>query len=204
MIPRIEKRVAAGVVIRPKEGVSTLELVRRIEEDPPDPKKYMVSYSTMTREEVASRGKFERMMAAGVFFMYLVLVAATESWLRPFALLLSAVPAVAGGVFGVWVCGQDFTILAQLALVFLLVFPVGVAVRPLRAAPASFAVALAVSLVLAKAMLGVGIATFGAFAAPLASGLAVSFLSSLATTKRSNPVGTQPGGDCLPILSHFL
>ena len=184
VIPRVEKRVAAGVVIRPKEGVSTLELVRRIEEDPPDPKKYLVSYSTMTREEVASRGKFERMMAAGVFFMYLVLVAATESWLRPFALLLSAVPAVAGGVFGVWVCGQDFTILAQLALVFLLVFPVGVAVRPLRAAPSAFAVALAVSLVLAKALLGVGVATFGAFAAPLAFGLAVSSLAA-ASLERS-------------------
>ena len=184
VIPRIEKRVAAGVVIRPKAGVSTLELVRRIEENPPDPKKYIVFYSTMTREEVASRGKFERMIAVGVFFMYLVLVAATESWLRPFRLLLSAVPAVSGGVFGVWAFGQDFTILAQLALVFLLVFPVGLAVRPGRAAPAAFAAGLALSLVFAAFALVVGLATFNAFAVPLASGLAVSFLASLATSER--------------------
>ena len=184
VIPRIEKRVAAGVVIRPKEGVSTLELVRRIEENPPDPKKYIVFYSTITREEVASRGKFERMMAVGVFFMYLVLVAATESWLRPFRLLLSAVPAVSGGVFGVWAFGQDFTILAQLALVFLLVFPVGLAVRPGRAAPVAFAVGLALSLGFAAFTLVVGLATFNAFAVPLASGLAVSSLVSLATAER--------------------
>ena len=186
VIPRIEKRVAAGVVIRPEDGVSTLELVRRIEEDPPDPKKYLVYYSTMTREEVASRGKLGRMLVVGVVFMFLVLVAATESWLRPVGLLLSAVPAVAGGIFGVWICGHDLTILAQLALVFLLVFPVGLAVRPGRAAPAAFAVALALSLGFAALFLGVGVATFSAFAVPLVFGLAVSFVASLITSERKS------------------
>ena len=185
VIPRIEKRVAASVVIRPKEGVSTLELVRRIEEDPPDPKKYVVFYSTMTLEEVSSRGKFGKMLVVGVVFMFLVLVAATESWLRPLALLLSAIPAVSGGIFGVWICGQEFTILAQLALVFLLVFPVGLAVRPGRAAPAAFALALALSLGFAAVFLGVGVATFSAFAVPLVFGLAVSFVVSLFTTARA-------------------
>ena len=173
VIPRIEKRVAAGVVIRPDEGVSTLELVRRIEEDPPDPKKYLVFYSTMTREEVESRGKFERIVAIGVLLMYLVLVGATESWTRPFALMLSSIPAVAGGIFGVWICGHEFTILAQLALMFLLAFPAGLAVRPVAKASVAFCAALALVLCAAVAFPCVGSSTFGAFAVPIVFGLPV-------------------------------
>ena len=197
VIPRIEKRVAAGVVIRPDEGVSTLELVRRIEEDPPDPKKYIVRYSTMTREEVESRGKFGLIIAVGAMLMYLALVGATESWLRPLGLLLSSVPAVAGGIFGVWICGHEFTILAQLALVFLLVFPVGLAVCPVVKAIAAFCLALVIVLCAALAFSGVGASTFGAFAVPLAFGLAVSLAISqlgLARTVSVKPLQNAPLG----------
>lgn len=172
-IPRIEKRVAAGVVIRPKPGVSTLSMVSRIEEDPPDPKKYVISYSTMTREEVASRGKFGRLIAIGICLMYLVLVALQESWLRPLGLIASGFPAVAGGVFGIWVCGQDFTVLAQLALVFLMAFAVGFAVRPRRLVALSLAIALALALAAAWFLFEVGVVTFAAFAVPLTFGTAV-------------------------------
>ena len=191
VIPRIEKRVAAGVVIRPDEGVSTLELVRRIEEDPPDPKKYLVFYSTMTREEVESRGKFERIVAIGVLLMYLVLVGATESWTRPFALMLSSIPAVAGGIFGVWICGHEFTILAQLALMFLLAFPAGLAVRPVAKASVAFCAALALVLCAAVAFPCVGSSTFGAFAVPLVFGLAVSLAMHLIDREGDTPHGTR-------------
>ena len=184
-IVRIEKRVAASIVIRPEEGVSTLEIVRRIEEDPPDPKKYIAFYSTMTREEVDSRGKFERIFAVGVLLMYLVLVGATESWLRPFELLLSSVPAVAGGVFGMWICGHDFSILAQLALVFLLALPAGLAVRPVVRASAAFAGALALALAADAFFPVVGAATFSAFAVPLVFGLAVSLVMHLICERRA-------------------
>lgn len=178
VIPRIEKRVAAGVVIRPKPGVSTLELVGRIEEDPPDPRKYVISYSTMTREEVASRGKFERLIVVGLVLMYLVLVAVRESWLEPVKLIAESFPAVAGGLLGIWLCGQDFTILAQLALVFLLVFPVALALRPIRTAPLVTAVALLAGVCLSR-VLDVGGATFAAFAVPLSAGLSVAWLCTL-------------------------
>ena len=170
VIPRIEKRVAAGVVMRPKEGTSTLELVRRIEADPPDPKKYLVTYSTMTREEVASRGKFGRMLAAGVFLMYLVLVVVRESWLEPLKLLAGALPPVAAGILGLLVCGQEFTILAQLSLVFLLVFGAALEVRPVRSAPAALFIAFLAAVVGAKFFVRVGYATFATFAVPLSSG----------------------------------
>lgn len=178
VIPRVEKRAAAGVVIRPKAGVSTLELVGRIEEDPPDPRKYVVSYSTMTREEVASRGKFERLIVVGLVLVYLVLVAVRESWLEPLKLIAEAFPAAAGGILGVCLCGQDFTILAQLALVFLLVFSVALALRPMRTAPFATVVSLLEGLGLSRA-LDVGGATFAAFAAPLSAGLFVAWLCAL-------------------------
>ena len=174
VIPRFEKRVAAGVVMRPAEGVSTLELVRRIEQNPPDPKKYLVKYSTMTREEVSSRGKFERMILISVFLMYFVLVAATESWLEPLRLMLSPIPAIAGGIFGIWVCGQDFTVLAQLALVILLALPPCMAVRPRLVAIVAYVAALILAIGFSLFGPDVGAATFRAFAVPMAFGLSVS------------------------------
>ena len=105
--------------------------------------------------------------------MYLVLVGATESWTRPFALMLSSIPAVAGGIFGVWICGHEFTILAQLALMFLLAFPAGLAVRPVAKASVAFCAALALVLCAAVAFPCVGSSTFGAFAVPIVFGLPV-------------------------------
>ena len=179
VIPRIEKRVAAGVVMRPKESISTLELVRRIENDPPDPKKYLVAYSTMTREEVASRGKFGRMLAAGIFFMYLVLVALRESWLEPLGVLAMALPPVAGGFVGIYVAGQGFTIFAQLALVFLLVFGAGLEVRPVRSVTAALCASFGIALLVGRFVAGsVGYATFASFAVPMFAGLCASLAAS--------------------------
>lgn len=170
VIPRIEKRVAAGVVIRPAPGVSTLEMVERVEQDPPDPKKYVVSYSTMTLEEVASRGKFGIMAFAGMLLAYLTLVALRESWREALKLIAEGLPPVAGGVAGVWAFGHDFTILAQLALVFVFAMAVGFAVRPARAAVFALVPSLAAALVAAWLWFDVGAATFAAFAVPLLSG----------------------------------
>lgn len=185
-ILRRDKRPYAGVVIRPGEGASTLEMVRRIEENPPDERKYVVAYSTMTQEEVASRGKFGRMSAAGIVFMYLVLVAGTESWRRPIRHLASALPSVAGGVFGIWAAGQEFTILAQLALVFIFAFSAGLALRPRLKAPAAFAVSLGAAILAAMVLPGVGAATFRAFAVPFASGMAAMLLAHAALHKTFN------------------
>ena len=185
-IMRRDKRPYAGIVIRPGEGASTLEMVRRIEENPPDERKYVVAYSTMTQEEVASRGKFGRMAAAGLMLMYLVLVAATESWLAPIRHLTDALPAVAGGVFGIWVAEQEFTILAQLALMFVFAFSAGISLRPLRAVPAAFAAALGVAILASVLLPGVGASTFRAFAVPFASGMAVLLLAQAALHKTFN------------------
>ena len=183
VIPRIEKRVAAGVVIRPKPGLSTLELVDRIEKCPPDLRKYVAAYSTMTRAEVESRGKFGRMAVAGLLLSCLVLVALRESWLEPLKLLAEGLPAVGGGVFGIFAFGQEFTILAQLALVFLFAFAVGFALRPVRAVALALVLALAAALAAAGLLLDVGSGTFAAFAVPLAAGMAVLFVFACRTRR---------------------
>ena len=128
----------------------------------------------MTREEVSSRGKFERMILISVFLMYFVLVAATESWLEPIRLMLSPIPAIAGGIFGIWVCGQDFTVLAQLALVILLALPPCMAVRPRLVAIVAYVAALILAIGFSLFGPDVGAATFRAFAVPMAFGLSVS------------------------------
>lgn len=184
VVPRIEKRVASGVVIRPAPGVSTLELVERIEQDPPDMKKYILFYSTMTLEEVASRGKFGWMAIAGLLLAYLTLVALRESWIEPFWRIIEGLPAVAGGVLGIFVFGQDFTILAQLALVFLFAFGLGFALRPIRTVAFALISSIAVALLCGWLFIDVGEASFAAFAVPLASGLLALTLTQLLGNKR--------------------
>ena len=65
------------------------------------------------------------------------------------------------------------TILAQLALMFLLAFPAGLAVRPVAKASVAFCAALALVLCAAVAFPCVGSSTFGAFAVPIVFGLPV-------------------------------
>ena len=102
--------------------------------------------------------------------MYLVLVVVRESWLEPLKLLAGALPPVAAGILGLLVCGQEFTILAQLSLVFLLVFGAALEVRPVRSAPAALFIAFLAAVVGAKFFVRVGYATFATFAVPLSSG----------------------------------
>ena len=126
------------------------------------------------------------MAAAGLMLMYLVLVAATESWLAPIRHLTDALPSVAGGVFGIWVSEQEFTILAQLALVFLFAFSAGLSLRPLRAVPSAFATSVGVAILASVLLPGVGASTFRAFAVPFAFGTAVLLLVQIVLPKIFN------------------
>jgi hypothetical protein len=113
---------------------------------------------------------FGIMAFAGLLLAYLTLVALRESWRESIKLVAEGLPPVAGGVAGVWAFGQDFTILAQLALVFVFAMAVGFAVRPARTAVFALVPSLAAALVAAWLWFDVGAATFAAFAVPLLSG----------------------------------
>ena len=184
VVPRIEKRVAAGLVIRPAPGVSTLELVERIEQDPPDMKKYILFYSTMTLEEVASRGKFGWMAIAGILLAYLTLVALRESWIEPVGRIIEGLPAVAGGVLGIFLFGQEFTILAQLSLVYVFAFGLGFAMRPVRTVAFALIFSTVIAMLIGWLFIDVGKASFAAFGIPLVSGLVALTLTQLLGNKR--------------------
>ena len=119
-IPRYNKMPAAGLIITPAEGVTSLEVVDIVERNPPNPDRYVLNWSAMTREECATRGKLLVIFAWAVGLVFLVIVVRFESWRMPFVALTPAALAVGGGLAGLWLFGSPLTLYAQLALLLLL------------------------------------------------------------------------------------
>jgi multidrug efflux pump len=64
-------------------------------------------------------GSIWLIFAITVFVIYLLLAAQFESFIHP-AIIISAVPlAVAGGVFGLWLCGMTINLFSQIGIVML-------------------------------------------------------------------------------------
>ncbi|MBR4652386.1 MAG: efflux RND transporter permease subunit [Kiritimatiellae bacterium] len=193
---RFNKLPSARIIVNPAEGCSTLDVIDLIEKSPPDPSKYVLNWSAMTYEERASRGRFGKVLLLSIALMYLLLTVKYESWSMPFAILAPSVAAVGGGLCGLWIAGEPFSVYAQLALLLLIEFPargsimVAELARRSQAASAAeraadgarrafcavacggwtFAAALA-ALVFAQ---GIGAATQRALGIPLFSGVVAS------------------------------
>jgi len=119
-IPRYNKMPAAGLIITPAEGVTSLEVVDIVERNPPNPDRYVLNWSAMTREECATRGKLLTIFAWAVGLAFLVVVVRFESWRMPLVALAPAALAVGGGLVGLWLFRSPLTLYAQLALLLLL------------------------------------------------------------------------------------
>ena len=119
-IPRYNKMPAAGLIITPAEGVTSLEIVDVVERNPPNPDRYVLNWSAMTREECATRGRILAIFAWALGLAFLVAVVSFESWRMPFVVLAPAALAVGGGLAGLWLSGSPLTLYAQLALLLLL------------------------------------------------------------------------------------
>ena len=120
MIPRYNKMASAGVIVALEQGTTSLEIVDRIERDPPDPSKYALAWSTMIYQERKSRGQLGWLLACAAVFVYLILVAKYESWTLPLPVMLASFVAVSGAVFALWAFGESLSIYAQLGLVMLI------------------------------------------------------------------------------------
>src|SRR5580700_2515402 len=105
----------------PKPGYSTGDAIKAIEETSAQmlPRGYAIEWTGMTREEKAAGSQIIFIFILSLVFIYFLLAAQYESYILPFAVVLS-IPA---GVFGVFVFlqifGIDNNIYVQVSLVML-------------------------------------------------------------------------------------
>jgi hydrophobe/amphiphile efflux-1 (HAE1) family protein len=84
------------------------------------PEGYTYEWSSMTYQEVEAAGNIVMIFALAVVFGYLFLVAQYESWMIPFAVMLSVAVAILGAVATLTVLGLPSDLYAQIGLVLLI------------------------------------------------------------------------------------
>ncbi len=84
------------------------------------PNNFDIAFAGITREEIASAGQSVIIFALSILFVYFFLAAQYESYLLPFAVLLSLPLGVAGAYFTTWASGLENNIYFQIALIMLI------------------------------------------------------------------------------------
>jgi HAE1 family hydrophobic/amphiphilic exporter-1 len=84
------------------------------------PKNYEIAFSGITREEIASAGQSGIIFLLSIVFVYFFLSAQYESYLLPFAVLLSLPVGVAGAYLSTKFLGLENNIYFQIALIMLI------------------------------------------------------------------------------------
>jgi HAE1 family hydrophobic/amphiphilic exporter-1 len=105
----------------PKPGYSTGDAIKAIEETSAQvlPRGYAVEWTGMTREEKASGSQMIFIFILSLVFVYFLLAAQYESYILPFAIVLS-IPVGVFGVFGfLKLFGVDNNIYVQVSLIML-------------------------------------------------------------------------------------
>lgn len=106
----------------PSAGHSSGEAIAAIEElaDSNLPEGYSFDWTGTAAQEKQSAGATQIVLALAVLFAYLFLVALYESWIIPFAVLLSVAFAMTGAMLGLRFAGLDNNLYAQIGLVVLI------------------------------------------------------------------------------------
>src|SRR5579863_2798134 len=105
----------------PKPGYSTGDAIKAIEETSAQvlPRGYAIEWTGMTREEKASGSQMIFIFILSLVFVYFLLSAQYESYILPFAIVLS-IPVGVFGVFGfLKLFGVDNNIYVQVSLIML-------------------------------------------------------------------------------------
>lgn len=84
------------------------------------PAGYGYEYSGMTREEIAAGNQSLYIFALCFIFVYLILAAQYESYILPWAVMISLAAGIFGVYFFVWLAGVDNNIYVQVALIMLI------------------------------------------------------------------------------------
>jgi len=104
------------------EGYSSGSAIAAIQEVAKQklPKGYDIDWAGITRDEVAAGNEALYIFLICLTFVYLLLSAQYESFLLPFAVILSLPTGVFGAFFLLWVMGLENNIYAQVAMVMLI------------------------------------------------------------------------------------
>ena len=92
--------------------------VERLAEDLPQG--FDIAYSGLTREEIAASGQAIIIFLLSIVFVYFLLAAQYESYIIPFAVLLSLPIGIMGAFVTTWLTGLQNNIFFQIALIMLL------------------------------------------------------------------------------------
>ncbi len=129
-IMRFNKMVCAEMNAAAATGVSSTELIRRIESFKL-PENYHVEWTGLSYQEKQNEGQIVYLMILAMVFAYLFLVAQYESWMIPVPVMLTVGTAILGALIGLWFCGtpvgisfglfdsSTLSIYAQLGMVML-------------------------------------------------------------------------------------
>ncbi|MFD1550834.1 hydrophobe/amphiphile efflux-1 family RND transporter [Putridiphycobacter roseus] len=103
------------------EGFSTGDAIKAIEEEVAKlPNNYTVAYSGLTREEVSAGNQTTFIFILSILFVYFLLSAQYESYLLPFAVILSLPFGVFGAYISTLALGLENNIYFQISLIMLI------------------------------------------------------------------------------------
>lgn len=103
-------------------GFSSGEAIQSVEKVAKEklPRGYSYEWSGITRDQVASSGQAASIFIVCLLFVYLILAAQYESFLMPFAVILSLPTGIFGAFVALKLLGLENNIYAQVALVMLI------------------------------------------------------------------------------------
>ena len=103
-------------------GFSSGEAIESVEKVAKEklPRGYSYEWSGITRDQVASSGQAASIFVVCLLFVYLILAAQYESFLMPFAVILSLPTGIFGAFVALKLLGLENNIYAQVALVMLI------------------------------------------------------------------------------------
>ncbi|MGO4294371.1 efflux RND transporter permease subunit [Chitinophaga sp. RAB17] len=121
-INRFNLFTAAGITGVPKPGYSSGDAIKAIQEVAAQtlPKQYTYEFSGLSKEEIASGNQTVLIFLLCLVFVYFLLSAQYESYVLPFAVLLSLPIGLAGAFLFAWLFGVDNNIFLQISLVMLI------------------------------------------------------------------------------------
>ncbi len=113
---------AATVTGVPKEGLSTGDAIRVLEEEAANalPPGYSFEWTGTAQQQQSGSGLVIIILIMAVVFAYLFLVAQYESWTMPVGILLSVSVALFGALAAVAVSGGDVNLYTQIGMIMLI------------------------------------------------------------------------------------
>lgn len=121
-LTRYNMYTAAMVNGDAKKGFSSGDAIQSVEKVAKEklPRGYSYEWSGITRDQIESSGQAASIFIVCLLFVYLILAAQYESFLMPFAVILSLPTGIFGAFVALKILGLENNIYAQVALVMLI------------------------------------------------------------------------------------